>query len=67
MNINSNKMSEFLCELIREQTSLSNQIEKSSNQKQILKNIKDINQIITQIYLLEETINKQKEISTKKK
>ena len=67
MNIQTYKIDEFLNELIHEQTSLSQQVKSSNNKNEILKNIKDINGIISSLFVLLNNIEKQKEIKVKPK
>ena len=43
MNIQSQKMEDFLSELLSEQISLSQKVKTSENEQETLKNIKEIN------------------------
>ena len=67
MHIQDRIMTDFINELLNEQTSQSQQVKASENEQEILKNIKQINQVLTAVYQLNELIKKQKELKTKKK
>jgi len=66
MNIQSQKMEDFLSELLSEQISLSQKVKTSENEQETLKNIKEINQVISLIYGLKKTIEKQNQLKAKK-
>jgi hypothetical protein len=61
MNIQSNKIDDFINELINEQTYLSQQVKNAEDKQETLKNIKDINQVMSLVYGLKKTMEKQKE------
>lgn len=61
MNFQSHKIEEFLTELLSEQVSLSQKVKTSQNEQETLKNIKDVNLIISLVYNLKHTMEKQKE------
>ena len=67
MNIDNEKLEDFLSELVRSQIRLSQSVKGSTNQQETLKNIKDINNIISLVYGLQTNMEKQKEIKVKPK
>jgi len=60
MNIDTFKLNDFLSDLVNSQTSLSQTVANCKNKKEVLKQIKDINVIITLLYNLKESIEKDK-------
>ena len=56
MNFQSHKIEEFLTELLSEQVSLSQKVKTSQNEQETLKNIKDVNLIISLVYNLKHTM-----------
>lgn len=70
MNIQTEKMNDFLNELLREQSSLSQKVQNFQNSEynqELLKYIKDINQVITLVYGLQKSMQKSNEKSKETK
>ena len=70
MNIQTEKMNDFLNELLREQSSLSQKVQNFQNfeyNQELLKYIKDINQVITLVYGLQKSMQKSNEKSKETK
>ena len=57
MNIQSKILQDCITELVREQIYLSNQVEISTNQKEVLCHIKELNKVITGLYHLKDLVS----------
>jgi len=61
MNINERTMDDFVKELLREQTAMSQAIANSTKKGQLLKNISDLNRILSLVLKMKDSIAAQAE------